>query len=231
MLEVNNLSAGYGSVVAAQGLSLQVGAGEAVAILGANGAGKTTAVEAIAGLISKTGGTVMFGGKDISKHRAGAIAKAGLSLVPQWRELFPTFSVQETLEIGANAAGDRKPPELEEIFTLFPKLKERRAQLASSLSGGEQQMLTIGRSLMASPKMIIFDEPSAGLALGIVKTMVASIKAIQERGVSILLVEQNLDIAHAIASRAIVMSAGRVAWTGLMEEAKDSEAVKEAFFA
>ncbi|MES2398760.1 MAG: ABC transporter ATP-binding protein [Pseudomonadota bacterium] len=230
MLDVNNLSAGYGSVMAAQNLSLKVGAGEAVAILGANGAGKTTAVEAIAGLIGKTGGTVMFDGKDISKHKAGAIAKAGLSLVPQWRELFPTFSVQETLEIGANAAGDRKPPELEEIFKLFPKLKERRAQLASSLSGGEQQMLTIGRSLMASPRMIIFDEPSAGLALGIVKTMVASIKAIQERGVSILLVEQNLDIAHAIASRAIVMSAGRVAWTGLMEEAKDSEAVKEAFF-
>lgn len=231
MLEVSNLSAGYGSVMATQGLSLQVGAGEAVAILGANGAGKTTAVEAIAGLIAKTAGTVVFDGRDISKYKAGAIAKAGLSLVPQWRELFPTFSVQETLEIGANAAGDRKPPELEEIFALFPKLKERRTQLASSLSGGEQQMLTIGRSLMASPRMIIFDEPSAGLALGIVKTMVASIKAIQERGVSVLLVEQNLDIAHSIASRAIVMSAGRVAWTGLMEEARQSEAVKEAFFA
>lgn len=231
MLEVSNLSAGYGSVMATQGLSLQVNAGEAIALLGANGAGKTTAVEAIAGLISKTGGSVVFDGKDISKHKAGAIAKAGLSLVPQWRELFPTFSVQETLEIGANAAGDRKPTELEDIFTLFPKLKERRGQLASSLSGGEQQMLTIGRSLMASPKMIIFDEPSAGLALGIVKTMVASIKAIQARGVSVLLVEQNLDIAHAIASRAIVMSAGRVAWTGRMEEARESQAVREAFFA
>ncbi len=231
MLEVSNLSAGYGSVMATQGLSLQVVAGEAIALLGANGAGKTTAVEAIAGLISKTGGSVVFDGKDISKHKAGAIAKAGLSLVPQWRELFPTFSVQETLEIGANAAGDRKPTELEDIFTLFPKLKERRGQLASSLSGGEQQMLTIGRSLMASPKMIIFDEPSAGLALGIVKTMVASIKAIQARGVAVLLVEQNLDIAHAIASRAIVMSAGRVAWTGRMEEARESPAVREAFFA
>lgn len=230
MLEVSHLSAGYGSVMATQSLSLQVGAGEAVAILGANGAGKTTAVEAIAGLISKTGGSVVFDGKDISKQKAGAIAKAGLSLVPQWRELFPNFSVQETLEIGANASGNRKPPELEEIFTLFPKLKERRTQLASSLSGGEQQMLTIGRSLMASPRMIIFDEPSAGLALGIVKTMVASIKAIQARGVSILLVEQNLDIAYSIASRAIVMSAGRVAWTGLMEEAKHSEAVRQAFF-
>jgi branched-chain amino acid transport system ATP-binding protein len=231
MLEVNNLSAGYGSVMATQGLSLTVAASEAVAILGANGAGKTTAVEAIAGLISKTGGSVLFNGQDVTKYKAGAIAKAGLSLVPQWRELFPSFSVQETLEIGANAAGDRKPPALEEIFTLFPKLRERRTQLASSLSGGEQQMLTIGRSLMASPRMIIFDEPSAGLALGIVKTMVISIKAIQERGVSILLVEQNLDIAYSIASRAIVMSAGRVAWTGLMEEAKDSQAVKEAFFA
>lgn len=230
MLEVNHLSAGYGSVIAVHGLSVKVAAGEAVAILGANGAGKTTAVEAIAGLISKTGGGVLFGGQDITNFKAGSISKLGLSLVPQWRELFPTFSVQETLEIGANAAGERKPPDVTEIFTLFPKLADRRAQLASSLSGGEQQMLTIGRSLMAAPKMIIFDEPSAGLALGVVKTMVASIKAIQERGVSILLVEQNLEIAYSIASRAIVMSAGRVAWEGLMEEATQSQAVREAFF-
>ena len=230
MLEINDLTVKYGAINAVQGLSLTVGEGEAVALLGANGAGKTTAVEAIAGLHDERRGRVCFNGVDIGRWRASRIARAGLALVPQWRELFGNFTVMETLEIGAHARNGRRAPAYREVFDLFPRLEERRDQIASSLSGGEQQMLTIARALMSAPTMMILDEPSAGLAVGVVQDVVRAIRAVQKRGVSILLVEQNFEIAGSLASRALVLSTGRVVWQGDMEDVRHSEQARQAFF-
>ncbi|MBL7249592.1 ABC transporter ATP-binding protein [Alloalcanivorax sp. C16-2] len=230
MLEVNDLTVKYGALTAVHGLSLTVGEGEAVALLGANGAGKTTAVEAIAGLHDQRDGEVRFQGREISRWRASRIARAGMALVPQWRELFGNFTVMETLEIGGHARNGRAAPDYREIFELFPRLEERRDQIASSLSGGEQQMLTIARALMSAPTMMILDEPSAGLAVGVVQDVVRAIQAVRARGVAILLVEQNFEIAGSLASRALVLSTGRVVWQGDMEDVRDSEEARQAFF-
>jgi branched-chain amino acid transport system ATP-binding protein len=202
-----------------------------LALLGPNGAGKTASVEAIVGLIPKSSGRVTFDGMDISSLPASSVVRIGLTLVPQLRELFPGFTVDETLLAGANAAGQRKAGSRDHIYDLFPRLADRRHQFAGSLSGGEQQMLAISRALMSNPKVILLDEPSAGLAVGIVRSFIDVVRQIRATGVAILLVEQNLEIASALAENCIVMAAGRVAWRGSADDAINNEEIRRAYFA
>ena len=202
-----------------------------LALLGPNGAGKTASVEAIVGLIPKSSGRVTFDGMDISSLPASSVVRMGLTLVPQLRELFPGFTVDETLLAGANAAGQRKAGSRNHIYDLFPRLADRRHQFAGSLSGGEQQMLAISRALMSNPKVILLDEPSAGLAVGIVRSFIDVVRQIRATGVAILLVEQNLEIASALAENCIVMAAGRVAWRGSADDAINNEEIRRAYFA
>jgi branched-chain amino acid transport system ATP-binding protein len=229
-LSVRGLTVAYGQVVAVRNLDLTVAAGEALVLLGSNGAGKTSAVEAIAGLLPKRQGRVELLGEDISRLDASAVARKGLALVPQWRELFRTFSVEETLLAATTAAQGRQPKPLEWVYELFPVLRERRRQLAGSLSGGEQQMLAIGRALITNPKLILLDEPSAGLAAGITRTLVQVIGRIRQSGVPILLVEQNMEIARAIGDRCAILAAGVLAWEGSMQDAMERNAAERAYF-
>jgi branched-chain amino acid transport system ATP-binding protein len=231
MLEVSALRVASGSMTRVAGLDLSLPASGCVAILGPNGAGKTASVEAIAGLLPKAGGRVIFNGEDITAMSASTVVRRGLALVPQWRELFPNFSVEETLIAGSNAARGRTPIPAEAVYDLFPRLAERRRQIAGSLSGGEQQMLAIGRALVTNPKVMLLDEPSAGLAVGIVRAFVDAVKRIRATGVAVLLVEQNLEIASALAESCIVLAAGRVVWRGSARDATSSEEIRQAYFA
>lgn len=231
ILDVQDLRVAYGQVVAVHGLSLALAEGESLALLGANGAGKTSTVEAIAGLLPVAGGRVVFAGRDIANRPADRVVRAGLALVPQWRELFPDFTVEETLVAGQAAAQGRAPMMAEEIYAYFPVLGERRRQLAGSLSGGEQQMLAIGRALIGRPRVLLLDEPSAGLAVGILRKLTEIILRIRESGVSMLVVEQNLDMARALAPRCVVLAAGRAVWQGAMAEAGDIDEIRQAYFA
>jgi len=231
MLEVAGLRVASGPMIRVENLDLSLPEHGCIALLGPNGAGKTASVEAIAGLVPKAAGRVTFAGDDISTLEASRIVRRGLALVPQMRELFPNFSVHETLLAGSNAAGNREPVPIEKVYELFPRLAERHRQLAGSLSGGEQQMLAIGRALVSNPKVRLLDEPSAGLAVGIVRAFVDAVKRIQESGVAILLVEQNLEIATALADSCIVLAAGRVVWRGSARDASTSDEIRQAYFA
>jgi branched-chain amino acid transport system ATP-binding protein len=229
-LRVTDLRVAYGQVVAVHDLSLTVESGDVLVLLGPNGAGKTSAVEAIAGLLPKRRGKVEFLGEDISGLNASSIVRKGLALVPQWRELFPTFSVEETLIAATTAAQGREPKSLESIYDLFPVLKARCQQLAGSLSGGEQQMLAIGRALVTNPKLLLLDEPSAGLASGVTRSLIQAINSIRQSGVAILFVEQNMEIARAVGERCCMLAAGILAWAGPMQEAiKRNEAARVYF--
>jgi branched-chain amino acid transport system ATP-binding protein len=166
-----------------------------------------------------------------TRATASEMARLGLALVPQGRDLFATFSVEETLIAGASAARGRSPGRLVDIYNLFPRLSERRRQLAGTLSGGEQQMLAIGRALMSSPLLLLLDEPSAGLAPGIIGHLVDALREIRRRGLTLLIVEQNLELVEAIADRCLVMSAGVLRWSGPMKDAISNEAIREAYFA
>ena len=229
-LRVSGLQVVYGQVAAVQDLSFTVEPGQAVVILGPNGAGKTSAVEAIAGLLPKRAGRVELAGEDISQLSASAIVRKGLALVPQWRELFANFSVEETLLAAATAAIGRRARTAGEIYDLFPKLGARRQQLAGSLSGGEQQMLAVGRALVTSPKLLVLDEPSAGLASGIIRSLIADICRIRDSGVSILLVEQNMEIARAVGEHCCMLAAGRLAWEGAMSDAFARDEAARVYF-
>jgi branched-chain amino acid transport system ATP-binding protein len=231
LLTVEGLTVRYGQVVAVRDVSFAVGSGESVALLGPNGAGKTSCVEAIAGLQPTFRGRVTFQGRDVTGLSASAIARLGLALVPQWRELFPNFSVEETLLAATAAAHGRPPAPLDSVYELFPKLRERRTQLAGSLSGGEQQMLAIGRALMTNPRMILLDEPSAGLAAGIIKVLVDVVRRIRSDDVSILLVEQNVDIARAVARDCYIMSVGAIAWRGPISNTFEVDEIQKAYLA
>jgi branched-chain amino acid transport system ATP-binding protein len=230
ILDVSQLRVAAGAMIRVDHLDLTLEKGGCVALLGPNGAGKTASVESIVGLIPKSSGRVTFEGKDISSLPASVIVGMGLTLVPQLRELFPTFTVDETLLAGGNAVHRRKPVSREQIYDMFPRLAERRDQFAGSLSGGEQQMLAIGRAMMSNPKVLLLDEPSAGLAVGIVRSFIDVMKRIRTTGVAILLVEQNLEIASALADSCIVMTAGRVAWRGLANDAIHNEEIRRAYF-
>jgi branched-chain amino acid transport system ATP-binding protein len=229
-LRVTNLRVAYGQVVAVRDLNLTIETGDVLVLLGPNGAGKTSAVEAIAGLLPKRRGKVEFFGEDIAGLTASAIVRKGLALVPQWRELFPSFSVEETLIAATTAAEGREPTPLKSIFDLFPVLQARRQQLAGSLSGGEQQMLAIGRALITNPKLLLLDEPSAGLATGVARTLIQTINRIRQSGVPILLVEQNMEIARAVGERCCMLSAGTLAWEGTMKEAIERNEAARIYF-
>jgi branched-chain amino acid transport system ATP-binding protein len=229
-LRITNLTVTYGPVVAVSDLSFSVARGETLVLLGPNGAGKTSAVEAIAGLLPKHRGKVEFLGKDISRLSASAIARSGLALVPQWRDLFPAFTVEETLLAATTAAIGREPTPFAAVYELFPVLQERRRQTAGSLSGGEQQMLAIARALVTHPKLLLLDEPSAGLASGVARALIASIRRIRQSGVAIVLVEQNMEIARALGERCCMLSTGRLAWTGSMQEAMERNEAERVYF-
>ncbi len=231
ILQVSNLRVTAGPMIRVDNLDLTLEERSCLALLGPNGAGKTASVEAIIGLIPKSSGRVTFDGLDISSLPASSVVRMGLSLVPQLRELFPGFTVDETLLAGANAAGQRKAGSRDHIYDLFPRLAERRHQFAGSLSGGEQQMLAISRALMSNPKVILLDAPSAGLAVGIVRSFIDVVRQIRATGVAILLVEQNLEIASALAENCIVMAAGRVVWRGSADDAINNEEIRRAYFA
>ena len=231
LLDVRGLTVAHGPIVAIRDFDFAVAPGESLAILGPNGAGKTASVEAIAGLLPKLAGKVTFDGADISGLPAAAVVKRGLALVPQWRELFPGFSVEETLLAATNAARGRSPLPLEEVYEYFPRLGERRRQLAGSLSGGEQQMLAIGRALVTRPKLVLLDEPSAGLAVGITRAMIETIARIRDSGVAIVVVEQNIEVAQRLAETCVVLAAGRVAWRGGVRDAVGMREIRDAYFA
>ena len=232
MLEVSGLEVRYGSVTAVRGISLEVAEGEVVAIIGPNGAGKTSTLRAITGLVPSAGGRVVFRGTDVSRWKAHRIVTLGLGHAPEGRRLFPQMTVMENLRMGAYRR--RGPAEigrtLAQVEELFPRLAERRAQLAGTLSGGEQQMLAIGRALMAEPRLLVLDEPSFGLAPMIVREIGRIVRSInRERGVSVLLVEQNARMALGIAGRAYVMETGRVALSGPSATLAESPHVKAAY--
>jgi branched-chain amino acid transport system ATP-binding protein len=189
-------------------------------------------VEAIVGLIRPAGGRVVFEGADLTGRPTSDIVRRGLTLVPQWRELFPTFSVEETLLAGASAASHgRAPMPLDEAYAFFPVLAARRRQLAGSLSGGEQQMLAVARALVSRPRALLLDEPSAGLAAGVLRDLVPVIDRIRQSGVAVLLVEQNLELARALSERAIVLAAGRMVFEGGMQREGDLAEIARAYFA
>ncbi|QND72874.1 ABC transporter ATP-binding protein [Tardiphaga robiniae] len=230
MLKVANLRVQYGRIVAVRRVSFEIPPNGALAILGTNGAGKTSCVEAVAGLLPKAEGTVTFGARDITGAPANLIVRHGIALVPQLRELFLDFTVEETLLAATAACRDRSAVGREEIYSLFPRLAERRRSLAGNLSGGEQQMLAISRALTTRPALLILDELSAGLSQGILGLVISSLQKIREAGVSLLVVEQNLEIAAALASECLVMSVGEAVWQGPIREAIDSDEIRKAFF-
>jgi branched-chain amino acid transport system ATP-binding protein len=232
VLELNDLRVHYGNVAAVDGVSVTVDEGEIVAIIGPNGAGKTSTLRALSGLVRPSGGRVVFRGIDISRWRPHRIVALGLSHAPEGRRLFPQMSVLENLRMGAYRRRDREAVErsLKEVLGRFPRLAERRHQLAGTLSGGEQQMLTIGRALMSGPAMLVLDEPSFGLAPLIVREIRTIVESInRDRQVAVLLVEQNARMALAVATRAYVMETGRIVLSGPADALRESPHVKAAY--
>jgi branched-chain amino acid transport system ATP-binding protein len=232
VLEVSALEVRYGSVVAVKGVSLRVGPGEVVAVIGPNGAGKTSMLRAISGLVPPSGGRVVLEGQDVSRWKAHRMVTLGLAHAPEGRRLFSQMTVLENLKLGAyrRRSTTETRRALEAVERRFPRLAERRTQLAGTLSGGEQQMLAIGRALMAAPRLLLLDEPSFGLAPMVVREIGRIIQSInREQGVSVLLVEQNARMALAVASRAYVMEMGQIALTGASRALADSPHVKAAY--
>jgi branched-chain amino acid transport system ATP-binding protein len=229
VLEVTDLSVSYGPVRAVKSVSLHVDEGEAVCLIGANGAGKTTTLNAIAGLLRPGRGSVVFRGRDIRGLRTSAISKSGLVLVPEGRHVLPSLTVEENLVAGTFAAGARRES-FDAIYELFPILGERRTQPAATLSGGEQQMLVIGRALAGQPSLLLLDEPSMGLAPIVVRTLFGAIAEIIERGTTVLLVEQNARMALALANRGYVMVLGQIAASGDAGQLRSDKSVQEAYF-
>ena len=216
MLEVQNIETYYAKVRALHGVSLEVHEGEMVALIGANGAGKSTTLKSICGLRPPKTGRIVFCGKDITRLRAYDIVKSGIALCPEGRHVFPDLTVEENLLMGAFVRQDAKAirQDLEELHQAFPILKERERQLAGTLSGGQQQMLAIARALMAKPRLVLFDEPSLGLAPVIIHEVARIIRQIHRKGVTVLLVEQNARLALALSDRAYVFENGKIAHTG-----------------
>lgn len=231
MLRVEEITAGYGEYQVLFGVSFHVEEGETVSIVGANGAGKTTLLRTLSGLLPVTSGRVTFLGQEITRWPGKRIVDAGLSLVPEGRGLFPYMTVRENLELGAHLKRARmeKSRSLERVYELFPRLKGKEGQLAGTLSGGEQQMLAIGRGLMSHPKLLMLDEPSMGLSPLLVQRLFEIIRDIRRDGVTVLLVEQNLQSSLEISDRAYVIETGRVALEGTGAELLDNSFVKNAY--
>jgi branched-chain amino acid transport system ATP-binding protein len=231
LLELEDVAVAYGRIEALHGISLYVNEGEVVALIGANGAGKTTTMRAISGIRPLTRGRIRFAGEDISKVRPDLRVLRGLCQAPEGRQIFPGMTVLENLDMGAYARKDRVAVarDLERVFGLFPRLKERSKQAGGTLSGGEQQMLAIGRALMASPKLLLLDEPSMGLAPMLIQQIFSIITEISQQGTTILVVEQNAQQALSRAGRAYVMETGQIVKTGSGAELLHDPAVREAY--
>jgi branched-chain amino acid transport system ATP-binding protein len=230
LLDVSGLKSGYGRVEVLRGVDLHVDAGEIVALLGSNGAGKSTLNNTVCGLVPASAGAVRFDGADLTRAHYRAVVQAGLIQVPEGRRVFPNLTVLENLELGAYArARARRTANLDRVFTTFPRLAERRAQKAGTMSGGEQQMLAIGRGLMAEPRLLILDEPSLGLSPLLVEEMFALIGRLHADGLSVLLVEQNVAQSLAIAQRAYVLENGTLRFAGAPAELLASAELRRAY--
>jgi branched-chain amino acid transport system ATP-binding protein len=232
MLELKNVSAFYGVVQALFEVSLIVQEGEIVCLIGPNGAGKTTTIKTITGMLRAASGSISFNGKPIQSWRASAIVRAGISCVPEGRRIFPRMTVEENLELGAYVRRRNRAEVVESrdrVYDLFPVLRDRAGQLGGTLSGGEQEMLAIGRAMMSRPKLLVLDEPSMGLAPVLVERTFEAIKKLNEAGTTILLVEQNANMALAISSRGYVLEGGVVELEGTAAELKRSDTVKELY--
>ena len=231
MLEVKDLEVYYGVIQAIKGISFEVNKGEVIALIGANGAGKTTTLHTITGLISPKKGHVIFEGKDITKVAAHKIVSMGMAHVPEGRRVFAELSVYENMRMGAYTRKDKSEIEesLANVYKRFPRLEERKNQMAGTLSGGEQQMLAMGRALMSKPKIILMDEPSMGLSPILVNEIFDIIRAVSESGTTVLLVEQNAKKALAIADRAYVLETGKIVLEGNAKDLLEDDSIKKAY--
>jgi branched-chain amino acid transport system ATP-binding protein len=230
-LEVEHLEVRYGDLVGVADISLKVAAGTIVALLGSNGAGKTTTLNAIAGLVRPTGGRVTWRGEEIAGQPAYQIVSKGLALAPEGWRLFVAQTVEQNLKLGATPLADKSRTEalFERVYALFPRLAERRKQSAGTLSGGERQMLAVGRALMSEPKMLMLDEPSLGLAPAVVETMYDRLEQLHDDGLTLLLAEQSIPLALGIADYAYVLQTGRIALQGKASELENNEQVREIY--
>ena len=231
MLELRDVSAGYGSFQALFGVSLHVDAGEAVAVIGPNGAGKTTLLRVISKLIPATHGTLVMEGQPYNDVASHAVISLGIAHVPEGRRLFPRLTVEENLRMGAFIPSARQgfAERLDFVYSLFPRMKERRHQLAGTMSGGEQQMCAIGRALMSGPKLLLLDEPSAGLAPVVVQSIFELVKKIRAEGYTVLIVEQNIQQVLKVVDRAYLLETGRIRMSGPAAELLDSEEIRRAY--
>ena len=229
MLKIDDLRVNYGGIEAVKGIDFEVPEGKIVTLIGANGAGKSTILRTIAGLVKPAAGRIRLQAEDITALSPDRIVSKGITLVPEGRHVFPDLTVLENLKIGAYLRTDSLDHDLEWVYSLFPRLKERSWQAAGTLSGGEQQMLAVGRALMSRPKLMMMDEPSLGLAPLVVKDIFSIIKKINDQGVTILLIEQNANMALHTADLAYVLETGRITLSGTGEELLRNEAVKKAY--
>lgn len=231
MLSIDDLNVSYGAIHAVKGVSLNVRDGEIVSLIGANGAGKTTILHTITGLIAASSGSITFDGHDLLRTPANRIVTLGMAHIPEGRHVFTRMSVQENLEMGAYGLKDRSTlqDDLDHCFSLFPRLRERRRQAAGTLSGGEQQMVAMARALMSHPRMVLMDEPSMGLSPLLVKEIFAIVTRLHEQGITVLLVEQNARMALSIADRAYVLETGRITMQGEAGALLHDEKVRKAY--
>ena len=229
VLRLDNLQVSYGGIEAVRGISLTVKAGETVTLIGANGAGKSSTLRTISGLVKPKGGTVTFEGEDITGKDSTYIVSKGLMMVPEGRRIFPNLTVLENLKMGAYLRNDDLEEDIEKVYDYFPRLKERSWQAGGTLSGGEQQMLAVGRALMGRPKLLMMDEPSLGLAPIVVQGIFEIIRQIHDAGTTVLLIEQNANMALHVADRAYVMENGKISMEGTGKELLMDEKVREAY--
>ena len=231
LLELESVDAFYGRIQALRGISLRVDKGEVVALIGSNGAGKTTTLRTVSGLMHPHNGTIRFDGRDITRTPPSRIVELGISQSPEGRRLFPRMTVVDNLRMGAYTRNDKDGivSDMDRVFRLFPRLQERRTQIAGTLSGGEQQMLAMGRSLMARPKLLMLDEPSLGLAPILVETIFSIVREINSQGTTVLLVEQNANKALEVANRAYVLETGVIVQEGTGHDLLASEGVQKAY--
>ena len=231
MLEVKDLYVSYGMIAALKGISFEVNEGEVIALIGANGAGKTTTLHTLTGLLHAKSGSITFDGKELTKTPAHKIVEMGIAHVPEGRRIFQNLTVLDNLKLGAFTCKDKAgiAKDIEEVYELFPRLAERKTQIAGTLSGGEQQMLAMGRALMSKPKIVVMDEPSMGLSPLLVSKIFEIIEMIRERGTTVLLVEQNAKKALAISDRAYVLETGKIVLSGDAHELMNDDSVKKAY--
>lgn len=228
-LQIEDLKVNYGGIEAVKGITLNVEKGEIVTLIGANGAGKSSMLRTIAGLVKIKSGTITFEGENITGKDSAAIVSRGITLVPEGRRIFPDLTVKENLRIGAYLRNDDMSEDLQWVYDLFPRLKEREWQAGGTLSGGEQQMLAVGRALMSRPKLMMMDEPSLGLAPLVVQNIFDIIREVNRQGITVLLIEQNANMALQVASRAYVLETGRITKVGTGAELLADESIKEAY--